>query len=69
MLTLGWSLTLELVSMSMLNGDQDGSKVRLRLASIVVKVDIWTEKSNLNYLFKYSKSVAESSSIVMMVPT
>ena len=40
MLTLGWSLTLELVSMSMLNGDQDGSKVRLRLASIVVKVDI-----------------------------
>ena len=34
-----------------------------------VKLDIWTEEYNLNYLFKYLKSMAESSSIVIMVPT
>ena len=44
-------------------------KVRLMLVSIVVKVDIQTKEYNLNYLFKYLKSVAESGSIVITVPT
>ena len=34
-----------------------------------VKLDSQTEEYNLNYLFKYSKSVVESSSIIIMVPT
>ena len=44
-------------------------KVRSRLVSIVVKVDVRTKEYNLNYLFKYLKSVAESGSIIIMVPT
>ena len=55
MLTLGWSLMSESESRSKLSGDGDGSqvgqmgikvdsKVRSRLVSIVVKVDIWTEE-------------------------
>ena len=77
---LGQSLTSELESRSKLSGDQDGSqvgqvgikvesKVRSMLVSIVVKVDIQTKEYNLNCLFKYLKSVAESSSIIIMVPT
>ena len=45
------------------------SKVRSRLVSIVIKVDIRTKEYNLNSLFEYSKSVAESGSIIIMVPT
>ena len=33
------------------------------------KLDIQTEEYNLNYQFKYSKSVADSGSIVIMVST
>jgi hypothetical protein len=36
-LTLGWSLMLDSGLMSKLDGDQNGSKVRSRLVSIVVK--------------------------------
>ena len=34
-----------------------------------IKVDIQTEEYNLNYLLKYLKSVAESGSIIITVPT
>ena len=34
-----------------------------------VKLDIQTEEYNLNYMFKYLKSMVESGSIIIMVPT
>ena len=49
-------------------------KLRLRLRSRLVS-RLWSKlifklrKCNLNYLFKYWKSVAESSQIIIMVPT
>ena len=43
---------------------QDWVSVKLN-----VKLNIRTEEYNLNYQFKYSKSVVESGSIVITVPT
>ena len=43
---------------------QDWVNVKLN-----VELDIRTEEYNLNYQFKYLKSMAESGSIVITVPT
>ena len=59
-LTLGQHSMSESELRSSLSGDQDRSKVRSRLVSIIVKlvkIDIQTKEYNLNYLLKYSKSV------------
>ena len=40
-----------------------------QLSQVGIKTDIWTKEYNLNYQFKYLKSVAEFSSIVMTALT
>ena len=57
---------LKLESKSKLNGYQGQSKLRLKWESrLVSKLIFELRKYKLNYLFKYSKSVVESSSIVI----
>ena len=43
--------------------------MEVKLVKWVSKPIFKLRKYKLNYLFKYSKSVAESGSIVIMVPT
>ena len=43
-----------------------GNQVGIKLSG---KLDIQTREYNLNYQFKYSKSVVESGSIIIMVST
>ena len=61
----GQSLMSELESGLKWSGDQDLSRV----SQMGIKIDIWTDEYNLNYLFKYSKSMAKPGSIITMVPT
>jgi hypothetical protein len=50
---------------SKLSGGRDG----VELVKWVTKSIFELSQYKLNYLFKYSKSVAESSSIIITVPT